>query len=144
MICVVQSNKGLPAFWLAVSAFLVLMLHRLGHVARIVSAMSRTLFKAVGFLFVDDTDLFTVAKSKLEMPAQVTSRMQEAVDAWHGGLRTAGGAQFETREMFMVPCFFLLLGPRTMVLCIPCLTTWHSYNLLLPGTLPRMQSRLLG
>jgi hypothetical protein len=44
-----QGNKGSPAFWLAVSAFLVLMLHHLGYVARIFSAMSQTLFTAVGF-----------------------------------------------------------------------------------------------
>lgn len=28
-----QGNKGSPAFWLAVSVFLVLMLHHLGHLA---------------------------------------------------------------------------------------------------------------
>jgi hypothetical protein len=56
-----QGNKGSPAFWLAVRAFLVLMLHRLGHVARIQSAMSGSTFTATGFLFVDDTDLFVVA-----------------------------------------------------------------------------------
>jgi hypothetical protein len=35
-----QGNKGAPAFWLVVSVFLVLMLHRLGHTAKIQSAMS--------------------------------------------------------------------------------------------------------
>jgi hypothetical protein len=68
-----QGNKGSPAFWLAVSAFLVLLLHWLGHVARIVSALSRSIFEAVGFLFVDDTNLMTVARSPSETPAQVTS-----------------------------------------------------------------------
>jgi hypothetical protein len=28
-----QGNKGSPAFWLVVSVFLILMLHRLGHVS---------------------------------------------------------------------------------------------------------------
>jgi hypothetical protein len=87
-----QGNKGSPAFWLAVSAFLVLLLHRLGHEARIVLAMSRSIFEAVGFLFVDNTDLMTVAHSPSESPTQVTSRMQAAVDAWHGGLCASGRA----------------------------------------------------
>jgi hypothetical protein len=87
-----QGNKGSPAFWLAVSAFLVAMLHRLGHVAQIISALSRSILQVVGFLFVDDTDLMTVATTKCESPEQVTTRMQSAVNAWHGGLRASGGA----------------------------------------------------
>lgn len=87
-----QGNKGSPAFWLAVSAFLVAMLHRLGHVAQIVSALSQSILQVVGFLFVDDTNLMTVANSKFESAEQVTLRMQSAVDAWHGGLRASGRA----------------------------------------------------
>jgi hypothetical protein len=56
-------------------------------------AMSLALLVFAGFLFVDDTDLVNVAIDKDESPAQVTARMQAAVDAWHGGLlRTTGGA----------------------------------------------------
>ena len=36
-----QGNKGSPALWLVVSMYLVLMLHRLSHIAHIRSAMSR-------------------------------------------------------------------------------------------------------
>jgi hypothetical protein len=67
-------------------------LHQLGHIARITSAMSQSVFTAAGFLFVDDTDLITVAKDKLESPKQVTNQVQAAVEAWHGGLRASGGA----------------------------------------------------
>jgi hypothetical protein len=87
-----QGNKGSLAFWLVVSAFLVFMLHCLGHVARIWSALSGSTFITAGFLFVDDTDLFVVAKDKEESPEQVTTHMQVVVDAWHGGLCTSGGA----------------------------------------------------
>jgi hypothetical protein len=45
-----------------------------------------------GFLFVDDTDLVTIANSPSETAEQVTSKMQEAVNAWHGGLRATGSA----------------------------------------------------
>jgi hypothetical protein len=101
-----QGNKGSPAFWLAVSAFLVYMLHRLGHAARIISAMSRSVMEVVGFLFVDDTDLMTVAKDKSESPTQVTSRMQAAVNAWHGGLRASGGALKPDKCSWCLVSFF--------------------------------------
>jgi hypothetical protein len=68
------------------------MLHWLGHVARIVLAMSRSIFEAVGFLFVDNTYVMTVAHSPSESTTQVASRMQAAVDAWHGGFWASGGA----------------------------------------------------
>jgi hypothetical protein len=71
---------------------LVLMLHRLGHVARIFLALSQTLFEALGFLFIDDMDLITVANTWSKSPTQVTSRMHSAVNAWHGGLCASGGA----------------------------------------------------
>jgi hypothetical protein len=48
--------------------------------------MSLSLFVFAGFLFVDDTDLVTIADSPSETAEQVTSKMQEAVNAWHGGL----------------------------------------------------------
>jgi hypothetical protein len=101
-----QGNKGSPAFWLAVSAFLVLMLHRLGHVARIWSALSGATFTMAGFLFVDDTDLFVVAKDKEESPEQVTTHMQAAVDAWHGGLRASGGALKPNKCSWCLVSFF--------------------------------------
>ena len=87
-----QGNKGSPTFWLVVSIFLVLMLHRLGHLACIWVAMSLSLFVFAGFLFVDDTDLVTIADSPSETTDQVMSKMQLVVNAWHGGLRATGGA----------------------------------------------------
>jgi hypothetical protein len=87
-----QGNKGAPAFCLATLAFLVIMLHRLGHVAQIRAAMSLTLFITAGFLFVDDTDLFAIASSPTESSSDVNARMQQAVNAWHGGLHATGGA----------------------------------------------------
>jgi hypothetical protein len=101
-----QGNKGSPVYRLAVSAFLVLMLHRLGHVARIWSAMLQSIFTAAGFLFVNDTDLITVAKDKLESPKQVTTRMQAAVIAWHGGLWASRGALKPEKCSWCLVSFF--------------------------------------
>jgi hypothetical protein len=101
-----QGNKGAPALWLVISVFLVLMLHCLGHVARICSAMSLAVFVFAGFLFVDDTDLITVAVNCKESPTQVTARMQVAVDAWHGGLHTTGGALKAAKSSWGLIAFY--------------------------------------
>jgi hypothetical protein len=124
-----QGNKGSSVFWLAVSAFLVYMLHRLGHVARIILAMSRSVLEVVGFLFVNDTDLMTVATTKSETPTQVTSRMQDAVNAWHGGLRASGGALKPDKCSWCLVSFFweqgqweytsTALQPGTLTIPIP-------------------------
>jgi hypothetical protein len=102
-----QGNKGSPAFWLAVSAFLVYMLNRLGHVARIILAMSRLVLEVVGFLFVDDTDLMTVARTKSESPTQVMSRIQATINAWwHGCLCASGDAlKHDKCPWCLVPVF---------------------------------------
>ena len=51
----VQGNKGTPAPWFMVGMFLILMLHHLGHIARVWSAVSLSLFIIAGFIFIDDT-----------------------------------------------------------------------------------------
>lgn len=101
-----QGNKGSPAVWLAVSAFLVLILYCLGHVAQIWSALSGATFTTAGFLFVDDTDLFVVVKDKEESPEQVTTHMQVAVDAWHGGLHASSGALKPNKCSWCLVSFF--------------------------------------
>jgi hypothetical protein len=54
--------------------------------------MSLSLFVIAGFIFVDDTNLITVASTPSKTPEQVTACMQAAINAWHGGLHTTGGA----------------------------------------------------
>jgi hypothetical protein len=119
-----QGNKASPAFWLAVSAFLFYMLHRLGHVARIILAMSHSVLEVVGFLFVDDTDLMTVAKTNSKTPTQVASCMQDAVNAWHGGLRASGGALKPDKCSWCLVSFFWERGQWS-----------HASTASLPGTL---------
>lgn len=87
-----QVNKGSPAFWPVVSIFQFWMLHRLGYFAQIWSALSLSLFVTAGFLFVDDTDLITIAVDQSESPTQVMTCMQAAVNAWHSALHDTGGA----------------------------------------------------
>ncbi len=89
---VCQGNGGGPGLWLAVSLVLVKMLHSNGHIAIFVRAITGIQVCFSGFIFVDDTDLVTVAKHSREPIAQVIFRSQAAADTWHGGLRATGGA----------------------------------------------------
>jgi hypothetical protein len=76
-----QGNKGAPAMWLVVSSRLVRLMHTLGLVTRIRSAMSATGVEFAGFLFVDDTDLIALASTKMESAHQVVACIQAAVRA---------------------------------------------------------------
>jgi hypothetical protein len=87
-----QGNKGAPAMWLVVSTGLVHLTHTRGFVSQIKAAMSSMGVEFAGFLFVDDTDLITLASLKSETANQVFVCIQEAVCSWHGGLLASGGA----------------------------------------------------
>jgi hypothetical protein len=80
----VQGNKGAPALWLIISVFLVLLLHCLGHIAWIRSAMSLSLFVATGFLYVNDTNLFAITGTSHQLHAST-------INAWQGGLHASSG-----------------------------------------------------
>jgi hypothetical protein len=83
----------------------------------------------VGFLFVDDTDLMTVARSSFETPVQVTSQMQAAVDAWHGGLRASDSASKPDKCCWCLVSFYWVEGqwfytspaslPGTLTISVP-------------------------
>jgi hypothetical protein len=47
-----------------------------------------------------------VAKDKSESPEQLTTRMQAAVEAWHGGLRASGGALKPEKCSWYLVSFF--------------------------------------
>jgi hypothetical protein len=87
-----QGNKGAPALWLVVSVVLIRLMHKLGLVTRLRTAMTAATVVLAGFLFVDDTDLIALSESKEETTTQVMERIQHAVQTWHGGLQASGGA----------------------------------------------------
>ena len=45
----------------------------------------------VGFVFVDDTDLFLAGKTAAAMGEDVVTEFQEALDRWSGGFIATGG-----------------------------------------------------
>ena len=88
---ILQGNGAGPAIWLVISTFLVLLLRHRNHVSSVISPLTKTMATLVGLLFVDDTDLITLAAAG-ETDQQVIHKLQQAVDTWQGGLNTTGGA----------------------------------------------------
>ena len=78
-----QGNGGAPTLWIAVSIILVCMLHEHGHVTEWTSAISKTVTMLISFLFIDDTDLITMAQDAATPPEQVLDMMQDNVSTWH-------------------------------------------------------------
>ena len=89
MIC--QGNGAGPAFWLCISAILVYLLYKNGHMAKFCTALSMALIIFAAFLFIDDTDLVMVELDN-ESLAHVVERMQQAVTCWNGALHASSSA----------------------------------------------------
>ena len=87
-----QGNGGAPALWVAVSVILVRILKQHGHVVEWSSAISGTVTTLIGFLYVDDTDLITMAPSALSDPMEVMEMMQDNITTWYKSLNHTGGA----------------------------------------------------
>ncbi len=58
---VCQGNGAGPAIWLALSLCLLHMIRHFGHPNQVSSAISLSSFVLVGFIYVDDCDLFVLA-----------------------------------------------------------------------------------
>jgi len=58
---VCQGNGAGPAIWLALSLCLLHMIHHFGHPNQLSSTISLSSFVLVGFIYVDDCDLFVLA-----------------------------------------------------------------------------------
>jgi len=90
--CVCQGNGAGPAVWLALSICLIHMLHTYGHTSTISSAITLTTLALSGLLYVDNSDLFILADSPLDNPADVIHKLQANTRLWQGGLHATGGS----------------------------------------------------
>ena len=86
-----QGNGGAPALWIAISIILVKIPHQHGHIVEWSSAISGTVTLLIGFLFMDDTDLITMAPSAAADPNTVVEMMQENISIWCKSLNHTGG-----------------------------------------------------
>jgi hypothetical protein len=85
-----QGNGAGPSIWAVVSSPILNMMRKKKY-ENYVSPITKTNTSFVGYAFVDNTDLLRVLSALSQAGAVVTS-MQEALDAWEGGLKVTGGA----------------------------------------------------
>ena len=73
-----QGNKGAPALWLVVSVCLIRLMHKLGMIAQLMASMTAATVTLAGFLFVDDTDLISLATSNADPVDDIVQRLTVA------------------------------------------------------------------
>ena len=85
-----QGNGAAPGFWLAISIVLIRYMKQRGHITTFETAISQELLTIVAFMFVDDTDIPTLAKQGESTQALLT-RSQVKATHWQQGLQFTGG-----------------------------------------------------
>ena len=77
--------------WVSVSIVLVQQLWANGHVATFVQVISGLKVSFAGFLYVDDGDLTTAARTPTESKASMVNQAQKGTSCWQGSLQASGG-----------------------------------------------------
>jgi len=85
-----QGNRAGPAIWAVVSTPLLNVLRAKGFGCEIVSPLSGSFHKFVGYAFIDDTDI--IQSLLLENEQQAMLILQAAIDSWEHSLKTMCGA----------------------------------------------------
>ena len=86
-----QGNGAAPTIWALVSTPLLDQLRAAGHGVVFKCCLSGETFHLVGYAFVDDTTLVSVAPSPDWTTEQVMERSQRGLDMYVGGVRATGG-----------------------------------------------------
>ena len=90
----VQGNAAGPAMWSLLSSIIFECLHKQGHSTFFCSAISRQLFSILGFMYVDDCDLFQTGSD----PKEVLESMQRVINSWRLLVKVLGGAMDATNK----------------------------------------------
>jgi len=99
-----QGNRAGPQIWVAVSTPLFKILREEGFVATFICALTKQQRQMAGFAFIDDTNLLVTDETNKEI--QVTRKMQESLQLWHGLLQATGG------NLVPEKCFWYLIDFR--------------------------------
>jgi hypothetical protein len=91
MHSICQGNGAGPSIWAVVSSPILNMMRKRKYGINYISLITKTNTSFVGYAFMDDTDLLRVL-SALSQAGAVLISMQEALDAWEGGLKVTGWA----------------------------------------------------
>ena len=88
-----QGNGASPTTWVIISSVLIEMMRNLRHGGIITTPLSNKTHQIVALAYVDDTDLIIMdLKDSGITGDEIMDRMQQAIEAWEGGLKATGGA----------------------------------------------------
>ena len=82
-----QGNGIGPSLWCLISTIIFSCCQRKGHVPSITTPLSNTMISLLGFAFVDDADLVSVAKNLYQTATEMITKMQALVTDWCGCIR---------------------------------------------------------
>ena len=85
-----QGGRASPSSWLVVSSLLVKIHRARGHVATVMSPISKMISKIMGSLFVDDSDLLILDKA-IQTPQDLLRAAQASLTDWGSHLMATGG-----------------------------------------------------
>ena len=85
-----QGGRAAPPCWEVISSLLVKIQRSRGHVARIMSPISKLVSDIIGALYVDDSDLYTLSRL-LQTPRQLVTAAQQSLTDWGNHLLATGG-----------------------------------------------------
>jgi hypothetical protein len=90
-----QGSRAAPPCWTLVSSLLCEIQRAQGHVATVETPITRLVSTIIGFLYVDDTDLY-ILNHDITTSGDLLAAAQSATDDWCDGLfDTGGGAKAE-------------------------------------------------
>ncbi len=104
-----QGNGAGPAIWAVLSTPILNMLRKKGFGCEFSAPISCTMFKFVGYSFVDDTDLIQ-SNPAITSYTQVIQSLQQALDTWEGGLKATCGAIVPEKTFWHMVDFHLSPG----------------------------------
>lgn len=86
-----QGSKAALQNWLLISSILVKMQRARGHVAKVITPITKVISTIVGSLYVDDTILFVLREDILTR-GDLLNEAQAALTDWGGSLIASGGS----------------------------------------------------
>ena len=113
-----QGNGASPAMWIMVSMYLVLLMHDVGLVTTLTSAITGLSISFLGFLFVDDTDIVVIGNNR-DTPQSIRGRLQKTNTHWNGILRVTGGALKKEKCYWYLADFVWINGKCSLSYQIP-------------------------
>jgi len=95
-----QGNGSGPAIWAVISALLITLMRTKNYGISFLSCLSMTALVLIGFAFVDDTDLFHVAKDPYTLAEELLPQAQAMLLDWEGYLAATGGDLEEEKDFW--------------------------------------------